>query len=157
MPEMRTLGVQYGIPTQLNRPAAEMRQEQHQQRQQVSIFDRYTEYSCHKKINNDIFFFHTHCTISCMGGTTIELSTGSAVAITAVLCSVVFLLIGFVLGLLTHYCLSSTAKRRAQYSVSSSSTEPQTPAPVYEEISATDTKPKAIELSENIAYGPARR
>ena len=92
-----------------------------------------------------------------MGGTTIELSTGSAVAITAVLCSVVFLLIGIALGILIHYCLSSTAKRRAQYSVSSSSTEPQTPAPVYEEISATDTKPKAIELSENIAYGPARR
>ena len=82
------------------------------------------------------------------------LSTGSAVAITAVLCSVVFILIGFVLGLLTHYCLSSTAKRRAQYSVSSSSTEPQTPAPVLEEISTTDTKPKAIELSDNIAYGP---
>ena len=92
-----------------------------------------------------------------MGGTTIELSTGSAVAITAVLCSVVFLIIGIALGILIHYCLSSTAKRRAQYSVSSSSTEPQTPAPVYEEISATDSKPKAIELSENIAYGPTRR
>ena len=92
-----------------------------------------------------------------MGGTTIELSTGSAVAITAVLCSVVFLLIGIALGILIYYCLSSTAKRRAQYSVSSSSTEPQTPAPVYEEISSTDSKPKAIELSENIAYGPTRR
>ena len=84
------------------------------------------------------------------------LSTGSAVVITAVLCSVVFFLLGTVCGMLIHYCLSSTAKRRAQYSVSSSSTEPQTPAPVYEEIPATDTKPKAIELSENIAYGPKR-
>ena len=92
-----------------------------------------------------------------VGGSNVELSTGSVVAITAVLCSVVFLLIGIALGILIHYCLSSTAKRRAQYSVSSSSTEPQTPAPVYEEISATDTKPKAIELSENIAYGPTRR
>ena len=83
------------------------------------------------------------------------LSTGSAVAITAVLCSVVFFLIGFVLGLLTHYCLSSSAKRRAQYSVSSSSTEPQTPAPVYEEITKPDTLPRVIDLNENIAYGPA--
>ena len=87
-------------------------------------------------------------------GSSIVLSTGSAVAITAVLCSVVFFLLGAVCGMLIHYCLSSTAKRRAQYSVSSSSTEPQTPAPVLEEISATDTKPKAIELSDNIAYGP---
>ena len=92
-----------------------------------------------------------------MGGSNVELSTGSAVAITAVLCSVLFLLIGAVCGGVVVYCLSSTAKRRAQYSVSSSSTEPQTPVPVYEDIITVDTKPKAIELSENIAYGPTRR
>ena len=85
------------------------------------------------------------------------LSTGVSVAITAVLCSVAFFALGVLSTLLVVYCLSSTAKRRAQYSESSSSTEPQTPAPVYEEISITDTKPKAIELSENIAYGPTRR
>ena len=82
------------------------------------------------------------------------LSTGSVAAITAVLCSVVFLLIGIALGILIHYCLSSSAKR-AQYSVSSSSTEPQTPAPVYEEVTKPDTVPRVIDLNENIAYGPA--
>ena len=81
------------------------------------------------------------------------LSTGASVAITAVLCSVAFFALGVLSTLLVVYCLSSTAKRRAQYSVSSTE-----PAPVYEEISitVTDTKPKAIELSENIAYGPTR-
>ena len=83
------------------------------------------------------------------------LSTGSVAAITAVLCSVVFLLIGIALGILIHYCFGSTTKRRAQYSVSSSSTEPQTPAPVYEEITKPDTLPRVIDLNENIAYGPA--
>ena len=106
--------------------------------------------------NEDPFFSCTAIGTGTMGGSNIVPTTGSVAAITAVLCSVVFFLLGTICGMFIHYCLSSTAKRRAQYSESSSSTEPQTPAPVYEEISATDTKPKAIELSENIAYGPTR-
>ena len=89
-----------------------------------------------------------------MGGSNVELSTGSVAAITAVLCSVVFFALGVLSTLLVVYCLSSTAKRRAQYSVSSSSTEPQTPAPVYEEVTKPDTLPRVIDLNENIAYGP---
>ena len=87
-----------------------------------------------------------------MGGSNVELSTGSAVAITTVLCSVVFFALGVLSTLLVVYCLSSAAKRRAQYSVSSSSTEPQTP--VYEEVTKPDTLPRVIDLNENIAYGP---
>ena len=88
------------------------------------------------------------------GSSTVVLSTGVSVAITAVLCSVVFFALGVLSTLLVVYCLSSTAKRRAQYSVSSSSTEPQTPAPVYEEVTKPEILPRVIDLNENIAYGP---
>ena len=86
-------------------------------------------------------------------GEKVELSTGGALAITAVLCSVVFFVLGVLSTLLVVYCITA---KRAKYSVSSSSTEPQIPAPLYEEVTTTDTKPRGIELNENIAYGPAR-
>ena len=78
-------------------------------------------------------------------------------ATTAVVCSVVFLVIGVLVGALcghwtTVYRLS---KQRNLKQPDSVTTPPAGPAPVYEELVSPEllTKKKDIKLKENVAYG----
>ena len=84
-----------------------------------------------------------------------ELSSGSQVIIAAIICSVVFLLLGIFLGVLLHYCFM--IHKGKFKSTRNSLTQPVASAPViYEEVSPdshTERK-NVIELSENVAYGP---
>ena len=89
------------------------------------------------------------------------LSTGIAVATTAVVCSLVFLVIGVLVGVLcghwaTVYRFNKQRNLRQSDSVKNSEpTPPAGPVPVYEELVPPEllTKEKDIELKENFAYG----
>ena len=95
------------------------------------------------------------------GVATGELSTGSAVATTAVVCSMVFFVIGVLVGALcghlaTVYRFSKQRNLKQSDSVNNGEpTPPARPAPVYEELVPPElfTKEKDIELKENVAYG----
>ena len=83
------------------------------------------------------------------------LSSGSQVAITAVICSLGFFTLGLILGILWHHRPTTTCT--ALKSRSSSSIPPAASAPVvYEELSleAHSERKSDIELKENVAYGP---
>ena len=90
------------------------------------------------------------------------LSTGSAVATTAVVCTLFFFVIGVLVGVLcghwaTVYRLISK-QRNLKQSDSVNNSEPNPPAgpvPVYEVLVSPElvTKEKDIELKENVAYG----
>ena len=83
------------------------------------------------------------------------LSTGSAVAITAVVCSLVFLVIGVMVGALCGHwtTIYRLGKQKQSGSINNSEpTQPATPVPVYEELASPEGK--HIELKENVAYGP---
>ena len=82
-------------------------------------------------------------------------STGSAVATTAVVCSLVFLVIGAMVGALcghwtTLYRLSK--QKQPGSIINSEPTQPAALVPVYEELASHEEK--HIELKENVAYGP---
>ena len=84
------------------------------------------------------------------------LSTGGAVATTAVACSLVFLVIGILVGAICGYRLR---KQRIFKQTGSISSEPLPPpaAPVqfYDEAVTHEVIMKHnIELKENVAYGP---
>ena len=92
--------------------------------------------------------------------TTGMLSTGSAVATTAVVCSLVFLVIGVLVGVLcghwtSVYRFSKQRNLKQPDSINGEPTPPAAPAPVYEELVPPEllTKEKDIELKENVAYG----
>ena len=82
------------------------------------------------------------------------LSTRSAVAITAVVCSLVFLVIGVLVGTLCGHwtTIHRLSKQKQADSVNSEPLPPAAPVPVYEEL--TSHEGKHIELKENVAYGP---
>ena len=83
------------------------------------------------------------------------LSAGSQEAITAVICSLGFLTLGLILGILWHYKPMATCT--ALKSRSSSSIPPTASAPVvYEELSLEvhSERKSDIELEENVVYGP---
>ena len=90
-----------------------------------------------------------------------ELSTGSAVATTAVVCSLVFLVIGVLVGVLcghwtTVYRFSKQGNLKQSNPLNNSETTPPAgPVPVYEELVSPEllSKEKDIELKENVAYG----
>ena len=85
------------------------------------------------------------------------LSTASQVIITAIICSLIFLLLGFFLGALSYHC---AAVQRDKPKLNTISTPSTPPAPViYEEVSPdshTERK-NDIELNENVAYGPVTK
>ena len=90
-----------------------------------------------------------------ISGTTGILSTGSAVATTAVVCSLVFLVIGVFVGALCGHWTTvyRLGKQKLPGSINNSEPTPQTASvPVYEELASHEGKP--IELKENVAYGP---
>ena len=85
------------------------------------------------------------------------LSAGSQVAITAVICSLVFLIIGMLLGVLCHYLTITRCTTFKSKHLASNTPLPaaeQCPV-VYEEVSPeTHSQVKSdIELEENVAYG----
>ena len=90
------------------------------------------------------------------GSSSPQLSYGGAVALTAVICSVVFLVVGFVLGML---CCFFTLRHNKQ---SRAIHRDVPPLPVYEDIQCTchvlptsvEDNKQAIDLKENTAYGP---
>ena len=75
--------------------------------------------------------------------------------IAAIICSVVFLLLGIFLGVLLHYCFM---RNKGKFKLTRSNLSPHVasaPA-IYEEVSPdshTERK-NVIKLSENLAYGP---
>ena len=79
-------------------------------------------------------------------------STGIQVAVTAIICSLVFLIIGLLLGILWHHWLNASrcTTCKSKQTLDESSTAPT----VYEEVSPdTHSQVKSnIELKENVAY-----
>ena len=75
-------------------------------------------------------------------------------SVTAIICSLVFLILGMFLGCLIHHCfVRHTGK-------SSNPTPPAASAPVvYEEVSPDSHtgRKNDIELNENVAYGPVTK
>ena len=87
------------------------------------------------------------------------LSAGSQVAITAVICSLVFLIIGMLLGILCyHWTITRCTTFKSKCLAGNSPLPPTTPPPgVYEEVLAErhSQVKNNIELEENVAYGSA--
>ena len=81
------------------------------------------------------------------GSSSPQLSYGGAVALTAVICSVVFLVIGVVLGML---CCFFTLRHKQSHATH----RDVPPLPVYEDIHVSPTSIKEdIDLKECVAYG----
>ena len=84
-----------------------------------------------------------------------EFSNGSKVIIAAIVCSVVFLLLGIFLGVLFHYCFMG---HKGKFKLTRNNlTQHVASAPaIYEEVSpdSRTERKNVIELSENVAYGP---
>ena len=84
------------------------------------------------------------------------LSSRSQVIITAIICSLVFLLLGMFLGGLIIYCFMRLKDKLKVTSSSRAAPTASAPA-IYEEVSPdshTVGRKNVIELSENVAYGP---
>ena len=93
-------------------------------------------------------------------GNSDTLSTASQVIITAIICSLVFLLLGMFLGALFYHC--AAVKYKWKLNTISRSTPQNTcaSAPViYEEVSPDSHTGRKIdiELNENVAYGPVTK
>ena len=74
-------------------------------------------------------------------------------AITAVVCSLVFLVIGGLVGALCSYIAGKQRNLKQLDSISSEPfPPPAAPIPLYDEVASH--RGKNIELKENIAYGP---
>ena len=87
------------------------------------------------------------------------LSTESQVAITAVVCCLLFFIIGSIFGALCHYWTTLPHVHRSKTSSSSGPTPPAGSTPVvYEEVSLDPLAGRKgdTELTENVAYGPIR-
>ena len=83
------------------------------------------------------------------------LSNGSAVATTAVVCSLVFLVIGVLFGALCGHWTTVYRLGKLKQPGSINNSEPTqlaAPVPVYEELASHEGK--HIQLKENVAYGP---
>ena len=99
------------------------------------------------------------CIIKCLCigcGINCDLSSSSQVNITAIICSLVFLLLGMFLGGLLIYCFMRL-KGKLKVTISSPAAPTASAPAIYEEVppdSHTDGRKNVIELSENVAYGP---
>ena len=84
------------------------------------------------------------CTIITIG--TSELSCKASVALTAVVCSAVFLVIGCVLGMVLWHFIS-------KYKTCKSNAVPdEAAAPEYEDVQRIPSARQAIAVKENVAY-----
>ena len=85
------------------------------------------------------------------------LSTASQVLITAITCSVVFLLLGMFLGALFYHCVAVRYKQKVSIHDCSAPPPPASAPVVLDEEVSPDSHTERehdIELSENVAYGP---
>ena len=82
-----------------------------------------------------------------------SLSTAVAVALAAVVCSLVVFIAGALCGALTTVCISRWNKKRRGSKPAPNTQEQQQAVAVYEEV---DTLSKKIELEQNVAYGPVK-
>ena len=96
--------------------------------------------------SHELYYYHNNY----IG--TINLSQEASVALTAVICSAVFLVIGCVLGMVLWHIIS-------KYKTCKSNTVPDEAAlaPVYEDVQRVPvpSATQAIALNENVAYMPA--
>ena len=82
-----------------------------------------------------------------------SLSTAAAVALAAIVCSLVVFITGAVCGILLTVCISRWNKKRHSSKPAPNTQEQQQTVAVYEEV---DTQNKKIELEYNVAYGPVK-
>ena len=90
-------------------------------------------------------------------GSTSTFSVESAVATASVICSIFFLVVGIMVGVVCGHWATVKKSKNSNSDKSESTSQTATSAPVYEDLSASpdmDTRGKTIELKENIAYGP---
>ena len=95
-------------------------------------------------------------------GNSDTLSTASQVIITAIICSVVFLLLGMFLGALFYHCAAVRYKRKVSTHDCSAPPPPTSAPAIYEEVSPDSPTGRKkndniIELNENVAYGPVTK
>ena len=83
-----------------------------------------------------------------------SLSTTAAVAIAAIICSLVTFITGTVCGALVPVCISRWNKKGCSSKPVPNTQEQQVAAVVYEEV---ETQSKKIELKANVAYGPVKQ
>ena len=83
-----------------------------------------------------------------------SLSTAAAVAIAAIVCSLVVFIAGTVCGVLFTVCISRWNKKRHSSKPAPNTQEQQQTVVVYEEVDTVQCK--KIELKENVAYGPVK-
>ena len=83
-----------------------------------------------------------------------SLSTTAAVAIAAIVCSLVTFIAGNLCGALITVCISRWNKKERSSNPAPNTQEQQQEAVVYEEV---DTQSKKFELKENVAYGPVKQ
>ena len=92
-----------------------------------------------------------------VASTSLQLSIGATLALVAVICSMVFFILGTVFGSLCVYCVPKckqlyNSKYGHQLCVS------QQPVPDYEDVHhkthSLEHNKHTIELKENVAYGP---
>ena len=83
-----------------------------------------------------------------------NLSTATAVAISAVVCSLVVFIAGTVCGVLLTVCISRWNKKRRSSKPAPNTQEQQQTVVVYEEVDTL--KSQKIELEQNVAYGPVK-
>ena len=101
------------------------------------------------KITN-ICLYHNLDAITTIGPVTTQLSREATVALTAIICSVVFLVIGCVLGMLIWHCVI-----KYKNSHESNVVHDQAAAPEYEDVQKVPSRRQAITLKENVAYMPS--
>ena len=82
-----------------------------------------------------------------------SLSTAAAVALAAIVCSLVVFIAGTVCGILLTVCISRWNKKRHSSKPAPNTQEQHQTVVVYEEV---DTLSKKIELEQNVAYGPVK-
>ena len=84
-----------------------------------------------------------------------SLSTATAVAISAVVCSLVVFIAGALCGVLLTVCISRWNKKRCSSKPAPNTQEQQQAAVVYEEVDTLQSQ--KIELEQNVAYGPVKQ
>ena len=77
-----------------------------------------------------------------------------AIAITAVVCSLVVFIAGALCGALTTVCISRWNKKRRGSKPAPNTQKCQQAVAVYEEV---DTLSQKVELKANVAYGPVKQ
>ena len=91
-----------------------------------------------------------------IGKSSLQLSHGGVVTLTAVICSTVFFVLGTVFGMLCLYFIFRYKQSHANKTDQLAETPP--PLPVYEVIHVspppTADNKQVIELKENVAYAP---